>query len=71
MSKKSVGGICAIISMVSVAAFLIWGMLAHSYEHAWIVFVISGIACASVSIINRIRQEEGADKEKPHDQTNE
>ena len=50
--------------MVSVAVFLIWGMLAHSYENAWIVFVISGIACASVSIINRIKTEEGKDKEK-------
>ena len=62
MSKKSIGGICAIISMASVAVYMIWGMIAHSYENAWIVFVIGGIACASVSIVNGIKAEENKEK---------
>ena len=57
MSNKSIGGICAIISMVAVAIFLVWGMFGNAWDKSWIVFVISGVACASVSIINNIKKE--------------
>ena len=71
MSNKSIGGICGIISMAAVAVYLIWGMIAHSYQNAWIVFVISGIACAAVSIINNIKKEEKAKKaEETEEQQN-
>ena len=57
MSNKSIGGICAIISMVAVVIFLVWGMFGNAWDKSWIVFVISGVACASVSIINNIKKE--------------
>ena len=57
MSNKSIGGICAIISMVAVVVFLVWGMFGNAWDKSWIVFVISGVACASVSIINNIKKE--------------
>lgn len=58
MSNKSIGGICAIISMVAVVIFLFWGFLGNAWDKSWLVFVVSGVSCAAVSIINRIRQEE-------------
>ena len=62
MSNKSIGGICAIISMVAVVIFLVWGMLGD-WDKSWIIFVVSGVACASVSIINNIKKEEKKNKE--------
>ena len=57
MSKKSIGGICGIISLVAVVIFLIWGMFGNAWDKSWIVFVISGVACACVSIIANIKNE--------------
>ena len=68
MSKKSIGGICAIIAMASVVIYFIWGMIAHSYQNAWIVFMIAGVAMASVSIIagmKKEKEEETDKKEEP------
>ena len=68
MSKKSIGGICAIIAMASVVIYFIWGMIAHSYQNAWIVFMIAGVAMASVGIIagmKKEKEEETDKKEKP------
>lgn len=63
MSKKTVGGICAIISMVAVVIFLIWGMFGNAWDKSWIIFVISGVSCACVSIISGIKNEKkGEDK---------
>ena len=56
MSSKMLGGIIAIICMVSVVAYFIWGMVAGN-EYSWLVFVICGVACASLSIIHGIKQE--------------
>ena len=49
MSKKTMGGVCAVICMVSVLVYFIWGTLAHSYENCWLVFMAAGIGCACVS----------------------
>ena len=66
MSKKATGGICAIICMVSVVIYFLWGMIAKSYSNAWIIFMIAGVACASVSIIAGIKKEKtGAENDKP------
>lgn len=43
-------------------------MIAHSYQNAWIVFMIAGVAMASVSIIagmKKEKEEETDKKEKP------
>lgn len=58
MSKKSIGGICGIISMVAVVIFLFWGFLGNAWDKSWLVFVVSGVSCAAVSIINNIKKEE-------------
>ncbi|MBR3621169.1 MAG: hypothetical protein IKN56_06640 [Clostridia bacterium] len=64
MSKKSIGGICAIIAMASVVIYFIWGMIAHSYQNAWIVFMIAGVAMASVSIIAGMKKEKEEETDK-------
>ncbi len=61
MSGKAIGGICAIISMVSVVVYFLIGMITKSYENAWIVFIIGGVACASVSIVAGIKSEKKKD----------
>ncbi len=72
MSKKATGGICAIICMVSVVIYFLWGMIAKSYTNAWIIFMIAGVACASVSIIAGMKKEKNsADNDKPEDKEKE
>ena len=65
MSKKSIGGICALISMATVVIYFIWGMIAHSYQNAWIIFMIGGVACAGVSIIAGMKKEKNEESGKP------
>ena len=64
MSKKTMGGVCAVICMVSVLVYFIWGTLAHSYENCWLVFMAAGIGCACVSIIGGIKKEKAAGKKE-------
>ena len=63
MRNKSIGGICAIISMVAVVIFLFWGFLGNAWDKCWLVFVVSGVSCAAVSIINNIKKEEKKNKD--------
>ena len=70
MSEKSIGGICAIISMVSAVIFFVWGMI-DSYSHSWIIFMIGGVACASVSIINNIKKEKDKNKKEVEEKDDE
>ena len=55
MNKKVYGALCGIISMIAVLAFFIWGMIEGSYEHSWMVFIVSGIACAVLGMIKSIK----------------
>ncbi|MBQ7714390.1 MAG: hypothetical protein IJT70_00805 [Clostridia bacterium] len=58
MNSKIYGAICGIISMVAVVVFFIWGgLIEKTYEHSWIVFVISGIACAILGMVSGIMKE--------------
>ena len=57
MSSKMVGGIIAIICMVSVVIYFILNWLIGP-SYSWIVFMICGVACASISIIHGIKDEE-------------
>ncbi len=64
MSKKTYGAVCGIISMIAVVIFFVWGMIEKSYEHSWIIFVVSGISCAILGMINNIRSEKKENEEK-------
>ena len=70
MDKKLSGIICAIIAMCSVVIFFIWGWVANSFAHAWIIFLIAGIAMASVSMVTgyldeKKKSEPKKDSKKP------
>ena len=60
MSKKTRSGIIVITAMLSVLAYFIWGMIAHSYENAWLVYIVAGIVIVGVSIFGG-KKEEGTD----------
>ena len=63
MDKKLVGLICGIISMVAVLVFFIWGQFFGGYSVSWVVFVVSGIACAIISMIGNYTREKKEDEE--------
>ena len=70
MDKKTTGKICALICMVSVAIYFICGMIAHSYQNAWIVFIVAGIACAGVSMFagnKKGKSGDGSEKDGAED----
>ncbi|MCR4605185.1 MAG: hypothetical protein K5639_04210 [Eubacterium sp.] len=64
MDKRLMGIVCAIISMVSVVIFFIWGWIEGTYSHAWIIFMVSGISCAAVSMIGGYKQEKKDEESK-------
>ena len=45
--------IVPIISMVSVAVMLIWGLIAKDWSHSWIAVMVGGIAIAVISILDK------------------
>ena len=61
MNKNTYGAICGIISMAAVIAFFVWGMIEKTYEHSWIVFVVSGVCCAILGMVNNIKGEKKED----------
>lgn len=42
-----------IICMVSVFIMLVWGYMAHSFEHSWLAVFAGGIIVAAISILSR------------------
>ena len=64
MDKKLIGIICAIISMCSVVVFFIWGWVANSFAHAWLIFMIAGIACATTSMIGNYLNDKKSKESK-------
>ena len=51
MNKKLIGGICAIIAMVSVGAMVIIGTITGDWTNLWLIPFVGGILIASFSII--------------------
>jgi uncharacterized membrane protein YjjP (DUF1212 family) len=42
-----------VISMISVAVMIIWGLLANDWSKSWIAVFIGGIIIAILSIVNK------------------
>ena len=51
MSKKAVGGICAIIAMISVGLMVAIGTITGNWTNLWLFPFFGGILIASFSII--------------------
>ncbi len=67
MNKKTAGKICALICMASVVIYFIWGMIAHSYHNAWIIFMVAGISCAGISMFAGGKKEKTGDNSETGD----
>ena len=57
MDPKLIGIVTTIISMVAVLVFLILGFFFGLWNTSWIVFVVSGIAIAIVSMVGKYTYE--------------
>ena len=55
-----------IISIVSVAVMIIWGMLANDWSKSWLAVFVGGIAITILSILNKDKIEK-EDKEGKKD----
>ncbi len=58
MSKKMIGGICAIIAMLAGGSMVIIGTLTGSWENLWLIPFCGGILIAAFSIIAGIAYDE-------------
>ncbi len=60
MNKKTIGMLCGIYSIVAVVIFVLCGFLLNAWDKAWIVFIVSGAACAITSMIgNNMAKKDG------------
>ena len=67
MDKKLIGILCGSYSMIAVLIYLLCGFFGNLWDKAWIVFVISGIACAMTSMIGGYaydRKQDSKDSKK-------
>lgn len=51
MKKQTIGMLCGIYSIVAVVIFVLCGFLLNAWDKAWIVFIVSGAACAITSMV--------------------
>ena len=63
MDKKLVSIIIVMIAMCATAIFLVWGMLADSYQYAWIVYLPAGIGIVAVSMIGKYKRDKKKEDE--------
>jgi len=64
MSRKTAGKVCALICMITVAIYIAWGMIAHSYDNAWIVYMLCGITCAGIMMFSGKKDKTGNETPK-------
>ena len=57
-----------IISIVSGAVMVIWGMLANDWSKSWLAVFVGGIAITVLSILNKDKIEKEDKEEKKDDQ---
>ena len=50
MDEKLIGILCGTYSMIAVVIYLFCGMIWNLWNTAWLVFVVSGVACAITSM---------------------
>ena len=52
--------LCGIYSIVAGVIFVLCGFLLNAWDKAWIVFIVSGAACAITSMIgNNMAKKDG------------
>ena len=50
-----------IIAIISVAAMVVWGTIANSYQYSWLAVFVGGIAITIVSILIKSKEDKGDD----------
>ena len=50
-----------IIAIISVAAMVVWGTIANSYQYSWLAVFAGGIAIVIVSILTKSKKDKGDD----------
>ena len=53
-----------IIPMAAVLIFFIWGWIEGSYQHSWIIFMVSGMLMGVLGVLDKNKQK---DEQKQND----
>ena len=64
MNSKLIGMLCAVYSMVAALIYLLCGFIGNLWDKAWIVFIVSGFACAITAVIGGYINSTKKDKKK-------
>ena len=49
--KKLVGMLCAVYSMAAGLIYILCGVIGNLWDTAWVVFIVSGVACGITAVI--------------------
>ncbi len=62
MNRKTLN---ILIPMLSLIIFFVWGWIEGSYQHSWIIFMVSGLAYAILPTLDKNKKkEEKTDKDE-------
>lgn len=64
MNSKLVGMLCAVYSMLAGLIYVLCGFIGNMWDTAWIVFVVSGVACGITAVIGGYIESTKKDKKK-------
>ena len=62
MNSKLVGMLCAVYSMVAALIYVLCGFIGNLWDSAWVVFVVSGVACGITAVIGGYIESTKKDK---------
>ena len=55
MNRKTLN---ILIPMLSLIIFFVWGWIEGSYQHSWIIFMVSGLAYAILPTLDKKKEKE-------------
>ena len=59
MNRKTLS---LIIPFLTLIIFFVWGWIEGSYQHSWLIFIVSGMAYAILPTLDKGKEKEKSDK---------
>jgi hypothetical protein len=57
-----------VIPMASLLIFFVWGWIEGSYQHSWIIFMVSGMLMAILRVVDKEKAKD-AERQSEKDRT--
>ena len=64
MNRKTIN---LMIPFLTLIIFFVWGWIEGSYQHSWLIFIVSGMVYAILPTLGKGKEKEKSDKDEAKD----